>query len=309
MKTVATLVVLSSSIGLSGAAALVPRIQVIPRDLAPRVDVLVQGRPYTTYLYQRSLPRPGLDPVHAASGAAVAREALWFAHADVNGIDFSSDRHVTANRGRIVPRRIIETVSGGDEGQLGVEMTWMAPGDVLAMVEDARFLFRERQGVRSIDRLTRLSAVRGDVRLARNGKGVTGVRLAADLAGARAVFLGPDGSIDRGHVSGARRPWLAVEGFAGPERITVALMDHPRNPGFPNAWRLDDPGVLAIAPASDVGIDAGRSATFRHRLVVFPGHATPAAIQSEFQDFSAPRRSPAPASAAPPRTDRLSQGS
>ncbi len=314
MKRVPVLIVLSCSVGLAVAPTRPPRIQVVPHEVAPRVDVLVQGKPYTAYVYLRSLPRPALRPVYAASGAVVAEEALWFAHADVNGIDFSGDAgsRDDAHRGRVLNRRVIEAAGSDEEGQLGVEMAWMGPGDTLTLVEDVRFIFRDDAGVRSIDRLTRLSAVRGAVRLAHNAEGTIGVRLAQGFSGARTAFVAPGGRIDRAAVSGTRSPWLAVEGAAGSARITVALLDHPQNPGFPNAWRFDEPGILAIAATSDVRIDAGRSATFRHRLVVFPGRVNPAAVEAEFQRFSAPagpQRLPVRASASPPRTGRRSQGS
>ncbi len=287
MKQPIAFIALCCSAAVAAGAARLPRIQVIPRELAPRVDVLVGDKPYTAYVYMRSLPHPALGPVHAASGAVAAGEALWFLHGDVNGLDFTSGGpEETAHRGRVVHRRVIEAASSDAEGQLGVETTWLGPGDALVMIDDTRFVFRDAERVRVVDRLTRLSAVRGAVRLARNGKGITGVRLADGFASPRAAVLGARGTIERAAVPAARTPWIAIEGFAGPERITVALMDHPRNPGFPNQWRLAEPGLLEIVPASDAGIEAGRSLTLRHRLVVFPGHAGRTAIESRFQDFS-----------------------
>lgn len=270
------------------------RIQVVPHEVAPRVDVLVDGRAFTSYVYLRSLPRPSLDPIRAATGAVVTRDGFWFGHGDVNGIDFSGGGapQGDSGAGRIVHRRVIEATSSDHEGQLGVEMTWLGPNEALTMVEDARFAFRGDERVRSIDRLTRLSAVRGPVRLGRNARGLAGIRLAEGFLTRRSVILGPEGHVDRDDASGARRPWLAVSGFVGSHQITVALLDHPQNPGFPNAWRLDESGALEITPTADVNIDAGRSVTFRHRLVVSSGQVNAAAIAGEFQRFSAPSGRP-----------------
>ncbi len=264
-----------------------PRIHVVVQDVAPRVDVVVHGRPFTSYVFLHSLPRPSLDPIRSAGGAVVTRKGFWFAHANVNGVDFVADNRPQGDGrgGRILHRRVIEATSSDVEGQLAVEMTWVGPDQALAMVEDTRFVFRARDGVRSIDRLTRLNAVRGPVRLLRNARGLAGVGLG--FLTRRSVIIAPQGSIGRAAIGGVRRPWLAVSGSVGSRPVTVALLDHPHNPGFPNAWRLDDSGSFEITPTSDVGIDADRSVSFRHRLVVFSGRVDPSAIEREFHDFSA----------------------
>lgn len=266
-----------------------PRIHVVVQDIAPRVDVVVHGKPFTSYVFLHSLPRPSLDPIRSAAGAVVTRKGFWFAHADVNGVDFVADNRPQGDgrSGRILHRRVIEATSSDVEGQLAVEMTWIGPDQALTMIEDTRFVFGDREGVRSIDRITRLNAVRGPVRLLRNARGLVGVGLVEGFVTGRSVIIAPEGPIARAAIGDVRRPWLAVSGSIGSRPITVALLDHPHNPGFPNAWRLDDSGSFEITPTSDVGIDADRSVSFRHRLVVFPGRVDPPAIEREFHDFSA----------------------
>src|SRR6266700_3307940 len=98
------------------AQGLKSRVDVVPNDAQRRVDVLVDGKPFTSYIYPTTLKKPTLYPVRSASGAVVTRGwpleprpgervdhphqvGLWFDHGDVNGLDFwnNSDailRHV-----------------------------------------------------------------------------------------------------------------------------------------------------------------------------------------------------------------------
>jgi hypothetical protein len=314
MRQGAAAIVLSVSLAFAAVGERAPRIQVVPHEVAPRVDVLVRGKPYTSYVYVRSLPRPLLQSVRVTSGAVAAPEALWFRHADVNGIDFSADGALREDqhRGRIVHRRVIEASSSDKEGQLGVELEWHGPDDALMLVEDARFVFRDRGRARSIDRLTRLSAVRGPIRLGLNPAAVVGVRLPEGFLKVRTILGEPERRMGGWEIPASRGGWMAVEGIAGPERLTIALLDHPLNPGFPGRWLQDGSGLLANGIATDINIDAGRSISFRHRLVVFSGAIDPARMDGEFRDFSAssePPRPRAPASTARLRTGHRSPGS
>src|SRR3989454_3801021 len=84
-----------------------PRVDVIPHDDARRVDVLVDGKPFTAYIYPTTstLKKPTLYPLRTASGKLVTRGwpleprpgervdhphhvGLWFTYSDVNGLDF-----------------------------------------------------------------------------------------------------------------------------------------------------------------------------------------------------------------------------
>ena len=128
----------------------------------------------------------------------------------------------------------------------------------------------------------------------------------------RAILGQAERRTEQPGVPASRGAWMAVEGIAGPERLTIALLDHLFNPGFPSRFSLDGSGLLTTGTAADIDVEAGRSITFRHRLVVFSGAVDPARMDAEFKDFSEtfePPRSRAPASTARLRTGRRSPGS
>src|SRR5262245_7424329 len=81
------------------------RATVTRNDGARRVDVLIGGAPFTSYIYDGRVKKPVLFPLRAASGALVTRGfplepragertdhphqvGAWFTYGDVNGVDF-----------------------------------------------------------------------------------------------------------------------------------------------------------------------------------------------------------------------------
>ena len=82
------------------------------REPAKRVDVTIDGKPFTSYIYPDTLKKPVLFPIRTSNGTLVTRGfpldprprerfdhphhvGLWFNHGDVNGLDFwnNSVRH------------------------------------------------------------------------------------------------------------------------------------------------------------------------------------------------------------------------
>src|SRR5438132_11695523 len=116
------------------AQGVAPRIEVVPHEDLRRVDVLVDGKPFTSYIWPTTLKKPALYPVRAASGAVVTRGwpldprpgervdhphqvGLWFDHGDVNGLDFWNNSNAipperAAKMGTIVHRAVRRAESG-----------------------------------------------------------------------------------------------------------------------------------------------------------------------------------------------------
>src|ERR1051325_63197 len=79
------------------------RVEVVRKDAEQRVDVLVDGEPFTSYIYPKTLQKPVLYPVQSASGVIVTRGfplhprpkervdhphhiGLWLTYENVNGL-------------------------------------------------------------------------------------------------------------------------------------------------------------------------------------------------------------------------------
>jgi hypothetical protein len=320
------------------------RVDVIPDEAKRRVDILVDGKPFTSYIYPTTLKKPTLYPLRTASGRVVTRGwpleprpgervdhphqvGLWFNHGDVNGLDFwNNSDAIPADRasrmGTILHRAVRRAHSGDGEGELEVTLEWVDHQSKPLLREDTRFVFRAGDGLRAVDRITTLTALGAPVTFTDNKEGLIGIRVARALeqpstkpevltdAGGHATtvpVLDNDGVTGRYRSSeglegdavwGTRGRWTALSGVVEGERVTMAILDHPENAGFPAYWHARGYGLFA---ANSLGhkvfsngkeelnfrLGAGASTTFRHRVLILSGAALPPdQIETHYREFA-----------------------
>ena len=305
-------------IAAAAAGAQAPRIRVTPHEVAPRVDVTIDGAPFTSYHYPRDQKKPFLFPLRAADGRIVTRgypleprplertdhphhTGVWFNYGDVNGLDFWNNSGAVApdraaHMGTVVHRRVIEASSGNDKGELNVEADWVKPGGEPLLKENTRFAFRGDAASRSIDRVTRLSALETLVVLGDNKEGLLGIRVARGLEGPSGLYVSSSGRTGES-VWGTRGPWMMLQGTVDDRPVTVAILDHPSNPGHPTAWHARGYGLFAAnnlgrkvfdpdAPEAHLVLEPGTSVTFRHRILILDGKAEPPQVQAAYDAFA-----------------------
>jgi len=71
----------------------------------------------------------------------------------------------------------------------------------------------------------------------------------------------------------------------------IAIFDHPENPTYPMAWRVDK--QLGVGPvrtrSEDWTLPAGETATFRHQFVVHTGKLDDVALNEDWKEYSGQR--------------------
>src|SRR5258706_673492 len=156
-------------------------VEVKVNEAAKRVDVTIDGKPFTSYIWPSTLKKPVLYPLRTAKGTLVTRGfpldprkgervdhphhvGMWLNHGDVNGLDFwnNSDAIPAAQApkmGTIDHRKIVDAKSGATQGELTVETAWMTPDHKQLIRETTRFIFRGGANSRTIDRITALTAL------------------------------------------------------------------------------------------------------------------------------------------------------
>jgi hypothetical protein len=88
-----------------------------------------------------------------------------------------------------------------------------------------------------------------------------------------------------------------LTGSVNNEPITLVMLDHPKNVGFPTYWHARGYGLFAannlgqkvLSNGKDVlnyKLDAGKSVTFRHEILILNGTATPADIEKHYAAFT-----------------------
>jgi hypothetical protein len=249
----------------------------------------------------------------------------------VNGVDFwnNSDaikREDAAKMGTIVHRRIVSAKSGTDRGELVTEMDWVLPGGKTILREHTQFVFSGDATTRTIDRTATLSALDDRVVFQDQKDGFLGMRVARQLeqpSNTPEVYTDAAGRptkvpvLDNTGVTGSytssegkkgddvwstRGRWTMLAGKIGDEPVTIAILDHPKNPGNPTYWHARGYGLFAANPLGQKVFSKGRetlnftlephgSATFRYRILILEGTPTPDRLDREFNAFAAAQMS------------------
>lgn len=178
-------------------------ITVVPKESEGRVDVLVDGQPFTSYIWNETLKVPTLYPLLTASGTPITRGypleprpservdhphhvGLWLNYGNVNGVDFwNNSTFVPADRqarmGTVVQKKIVKAAGGADKGELVVETDWIMPDGSKVIGEVASFTFRAGPGVRIVDRISVLTAEDKVVAMKDIKEGMLGLRVRKEL--------------------------------------------------------------------------------------------------------------------------------
>jgi hypothetical protein len=179
------------------------RITVVPNEAQRRVDISIDGKPFTSYIYPEDMEKPTLYPLRAATGTLVTRGfprdprpgeridhphhvGLWFNYGNVNDLDFwnnsyaikPEDKH---KMGTVYHRAILSATSGANEGSLEVEADWDNSDKKVLLQEHTKFIFKGGADFRSIDRITTLKAMGDPVVFHDDKEGLLGMRVRREL--------------------------------------------------------------------------------------------------------------------------------
>jgi hypothetical protein len=275
------------------AAAAAPMVKVVPVEAERRVDVLVDGKPFTSYVFPTMVKKPVLYPLRAANGLVVTRGfpiepnpdephdhphqvGLWFNHGNINGVNFwgAHDRNKpeeTHNLGTIVHRAVKKAQSGKGVGRLMVAEDWVDKQGAPVLRSDTAFTFSAVGDARIVDRIATLKPVKGRAEFADDKEGSFGLRLRPSLqlpeppkAGAKpkpAPVVAPTGNYTSSEgktgdaVWGTRARWMMLTGKVDDQPVTVAMFDHPKNPNYPTYWHARGYGLFAANPFGQRAFD------------------------------------------------------
>jgi hypothetical protein len=231
------------ALSLPPAARADDRVTLVDKRGERRVDVLIDGKPFTSYIYPASLQKPVLYPIRSAAGVLVTRGypleprageradhphhvGHWFNYGDVNGYDFwgHSDETPARNKPRmgvIVHKEITKVASGADRGELAVRADWVVPDGSTLLREETRFVFSGAAGRRIIDRITTWTAAGVPVTFKDTKEGAFGIRVARALdhpaKGAEVLVSATGGKekVAQADNSGVTGNYIAPDGKTG----------------------------------------------------------------------------------------------
>jgi len=184
----------------AGISAQAPKVAIKSLPAERKVDVTVDGKPFTTYMWPETLEKPVLYPIRSGNGTVITRGfpplaeerqdhphhvGLWLNYGDVDGFDFwnNSDAIKPEQKpkmGSVRHREVVKAESQGDHATLQVKADWVSGDGKTRLLETTTFTFRATpNGARMIDRVTTLAAApgTGTVKLTDNKEGMLGLRV------------------------------------------------------------------------------------------------------------------------------------
>ena len=321
-------------------------VEIVKKESEKRVDVFVDGELFTSYIWPDNLKKPVLYPVKTAGGAFITRKfplearagesvdhphqvGFWFNYGDVNGVDFwnNSIYRTPAERakmGTIVHRKIKGIKNGKTSGELSVEMDWLMPDGRIVLHENTKFIFYADKNLRSIDRITTLTAAAEKVVLGDSKEGLLGLRVRRELeqpakepllltdasgkpsdkkvlenSGVSGEYLSSEGKTGDA-VWGTRAKWTLLAGQVENEPVTIVIFDNPKNLGFPTHWMARGYGLFAAnslgqkaysdsEKESKITLEPKKSIKFAYRVLILSQKATPEQIEEYYSNFAETR--------------------
>lgn len=234
---------------------------------------------------------------------------LWFNYEKVNGLDFWNNSFAIAadkkkQYGWIRTEKILQAESG-KQGKLVYLANWTDQDKNVLMEEKTTYIFSVMENNWVIDRTTDLTAVQNVV-MPDAKDGMLGLRVAHELelpvtetkeykddkGNITKVSATKDASVTGNYITaqgkegdaawGTRGNWCMLYGKKGGDAISIVMIDHPKNPGYPTYWHARNYGLFAANPLGqkifsngvenmNFRINKGKTVTFRYRIVIASG--------------------------------------
>ena len=289
-----------------------------------RIEILLDGREFSTFYFGPDVPKPFLHPLRAADGTIVTRgfpmeetpgesrdhahhRGVWFTHGDVNGYDFWANEFSDErpNKGKIVTRSVRPSP---ERKTIEAAFEWRSPRGKLLLIEERVMTFHAGSPNRIVDFDCTLTPARKAVRFGDTKEGTFAIRIATELEEDHLEATGiprtgcirsADGKTGEIEVWGKRAPWVDYSGSIKGTKLGIAIFDHPKNPRHPTYWHVRGYGLFAANifgehdfhedPTRDAGLTLkpGEKLRFRYRVVVHLGDSETADVDSVYSRYVA----------------------
>jgi hypothetical protein len=251
-------------------------------------------------------PRPGerVDHPHHVG--------LWMNYESVNGLDFWNNSTAIAyerrpHYGTIYHNKVVSKKASANKATLEVEALWKDHYGRLLLIESTTYGFSVDGDNFVIDRTSKLRAAPNTevtfkdvkdgflaIRVARelelpsnesakyvdNSGNITEVK-ALSNEGVSGDYLSSEG-IRGNEVWSTRAKWVTLSGRKDNRDVSITIIDHPENPGYPAYWHARGYGLFAVNPLGQEVFSKGKeklnlilkpdeSVTFRYRIVIHEG--------------------------------------
>lgn len=187
-----------------GQAAVAEEVKLVEQKDKQQIDVLVDGQPFTSYVYWSNQKKPLLSPLRTAQGNIFTRGfplekvagertdhphhiSSWFNYGNVNDCDFWNsppegfDRASKVPYGAVRHKSIKSTNSGNGSATLEVSSDWIMHDGSKVLQQDETLVFRAAKDLRIIDRIITLTAQQKDAVFKDSKEGAIAIRVTRSL--------------------------------------------------------------------------------------------------------------------------------
>ena len=235
---------------------------------------------------------------------------IWMNYESVNGLDFWNNSTAIAvdkrsQYGTIKHQKIISKRTEGNKASLVTSSVWVRPDDKVLLNETTTFDFTVQGNDFIIDRKSTLAASDLPVEFKDVKDGMIAIRVARELelpSKDASSFVDDKGNITKVAPSGndvsgmyyasnglrgdsvwsSKGPWAMLTGKKDGKNVTIGLIDHPSNVGYPTYWHARGYGLFAANPLGRKVFSNGQeelnftmqphaSTTFQYRFVIHSG--------------------------------------
>lgn len=243
-----------------------------------QIEVLIGGKPFTTYFFDPAIAKAYLQPLRSAQGTIVTRgfpvgetipedhfhdkglephqRPLYFSHGDIDGLDFWGEEafhkfyHSQPKQasGRMVLRQVDEVSGGQDSGTVRAVFDLVDPSKRPIAEETQTFTFSGDDQSRIIDCEFVITADHGPVDFGDTKEGTFAIRVAPELNVPPGHMVNSAGAEGEKAIWGKRADWVDYYGTVSGEPVSIAIFDSPQSFRHPTYWHARAYGLFAANP-------------------------------------------------------------
>jgi hypothetical protein len=278
-----------------------PKVELVKYE--NRIDVVVAGELFTSYLFGDNMPKPLLVPVRTPSGIEVNRRhpiteieggstdhehhvGIFFAVDLVNGVKFWNNTGISR---QIRHKEITEAVGGAGIGKLSAISHWIDEKKQVLLEEKRTMLFiaGEDENEYAIDLSIDLTAKCPNILFEDIEEGMLAIRISDYLRESNPEispqpgkplpkesisgtgrYFSSNGDVTAKSVWGKRARWVALQGIRQDKVVGVAILNHPASINYPTYWHVRNYGLFSANPLGQGDFQRQQPRKYRKNKVI-----------------------------------------
>ena len=276
-----------------------PKVELLRSE--NRIDVMIAGELFTSYLYDDNMTKPLLIPVRTPSGIEVNRRhplteieggstdhehhvGIFFAVDKVNGVKFWNNTGLSPQIRHV---EITEATGGASTGKLSTIANWVDENKQILLEEKRTMLFIAGEHEYAIDLSIDLTATCPSILFEDIEEGMLAIRvsdylresdpeaspqpgrpLPKESISGTGRYFSSNGDETAKNVWGKRARWVALQGVRQNKVVGVAILNHPASINYPTYWHVRNYGLFSANPLGQGDFQRQQPRKYRKNKVI-----------------------------------------